>query len=82
MTLALAPHVTSTRTADGTVLLDTRTGRYWQMNATATLVLDHLLAGGTCRTAAAALRARHPSAGHHAEPDARALLDSRSPPGW
>ncbi|MFD8545814.1 PqqD family peptide modification chaperone [Streptomyces sp. NPDC059649] len=67
MSLARAPHVRSTRTADGTVLLNTRTGRYRQMNATATLVLDHLLAGGTCRTAAEALRARHPSAGHRAE---------------
>lgn len=46
------------------------------MNATATLVLDHLLAGGPCRTAAEALRARHPSAGDRVEADARALLDS------
>lgn len=75
MTFALAPHVSRTRTADGTVLLDTRTGRYWQTNRTGTLVLDHLLAGGTCHTAAEQLRARHPAA-DRAEADAEALLKS------
>ncbi|MGW1376622.1 lasso peptide biosynthesis PqqD family chaperone [Streptomyces sp. NPDC002446] len=76
MTFALAPYVSSTPTAGGTVLLDTRTGRYWQMNHTGTLVLDHLLTGGTCRTAADQLRARHPDAADRAEADAEALLKS------
>lgn len=76
MILALAPHVSSTPTAGGTVLLDTRTGRYWQMNRTASLILEHLLTGGTCHTAAEALRDRHPAAGDRVQADTEALLQS------
>ena len=43
MNFALAPHVTATPTEHGVVLLDERTGRYWQMNDTAALVLRCLL---------------------------------------
>jgi Coenzyme PQQ synthesis protein D (PqqD) len=41
----LRPDVTSTATDDGLVLLDERTGRYWQLNPTGAYVLDRLLAG-------------------------------------
>ncbi|WP_433269053.1 lasso peptide biosynthesis PqqD family chaperone [Actinosynnema sp. CS-041913] len=46
MTLRLAEHVSMTTTEDGAVLLDERTGRYWQLNATGSVVLHTLLEGG------------------------------------
>ncbi|CAL9424424.1 hypothetical protein SUDANB95_01911 [Actinosynnema sp. ALI-1.44] len=51
MTLRLADHVSLTGTEDGDVLLDERTGRYWQLNATGSLVLRTLLDGGDDRRA-------------------------------
>lgn len=76
MALTLAPDVRSARTPGGMVLLHTRTGRYWQLNRTGALVLDHLLTGGTRASAAAALRARHPTAADRAAADVAALLES------
>lgn len=46
MTLRLAEHVSLTSTEDGAVLLDERTGRYWQLNSTGFVVLHTLLEGG------------------------------------
>lgn len=46
MTLSLAQHVSLTSTEDGAVLLDERTGRYWQLNSTGFVVLHTLLEGG------------------------------------
>ncbi|GAA1346148.1 hypothetical protein GCM10009660_37800 [Catellatospora bangladeshensis] len=46
MTLRLADHVSVTRTEDGAVLLDERTGRYWQLNPAGSAVLHTLLDGG------------------------------------
>ncbi|MFD1148851.1 lasso peptide biosynthesis PqqD family chaperone [Saccharothrix hoggarensis] len=46
MTLRLAEHVSLTSTEDGAVLLDERTGRYWQLNSTGSFVLHTLLEGG------------------------------------
>jgi hypothetical protein len=37
--------VATTETADGLVLLDERTGRYWQLNPNGSRVLNALLAG-------------------------------------
>ncbi|KAA6221588.1 lasso peptide biosynthesis PqqD family chaperone [Streptomyces albofaciens JCM 4342] len=76
MTFTLAPHVSSVRTPGGMVLLNARTGRYWQMNDTGAFVLEHLLAGGTTASAADELRNRHPSAAHRVAADAVALLES------
>jgi hypothetical protein len=45
MNLRLRPDVTTTETEHGTVLLDERNGRYWQLNHTGTHVLQALLAG-------------------------------------
>lgn len=45
MTLALAQHVSVSRDDDGMVLLDERTGRYWQLNASGARALDLLLTG-------------------------------------
>ncbi|MFI6585584.1 lasso peptide biosynthesis PqqD family chaperone [Embleya sp. NPDC050493] len=61
MTFSLAPHVSTTETETGMVLLDERSGRYWQMNETGALVLRNLLEGGTPESAVIALRARFPT---------------------
>lgn len=76
MTLALAPHVCATVTEDGMVLLDERTGRYWQLNGTGAAVLRHLLDGSTVDAAAARLRERHPDAADRIAADVAGLLDS------
>ncbi|MGH3694309.1 MAG: lasso peptide biosynthesis PqqD family chaperone [Pseudonocardiaceae bacterium] len=41
----LRPDIATTDTDDGLVLLDERTGHYWQLNATGAHVLHALLAG-------------------------------------
>lgn len=47
MTLRPRAQVTMTRADDGMVVLDERTGRYWQLNQTAAYVLERLAAGDT-----------------------------------
>jgi hypothetical protein len=75
MTLKLRDGVSSADTDYGTVLLDEHSGRYWNLNPTAALVLRTLLDGGTADQAARALTERYavdaPSAGR----DVRELLD-------
>lgn len=46
MPLRLRPDIATTDTDDGLVLLDERSGRYWQLNPTGAAVLHALLAGG------------------------------------
>jgi PqqD family protein of HPr-rel-A system len=54
MTLRLRPGVSTADTEYGTVLLDERSGDYWQLNPTAALVVRRLTGGdGTARAAAA-----------------------------
>jgi hypothetical protein len=45
MPLQLRPDVATTDTDDGMVLLDERTGRYWQLNITGARVLRQLSEG-------------------------------------
>lgn len=45
MPLRLRPDIATTDTDDGVVLLDERTGRYWQLNPTGAQVLRALLEG-------------------------------------
>lgn len=47
--------VSTADTEYGTVLLDERSGHYWQLNPTGALVVRTLLAGGTHGDAVAAL---------------------------
>ncbi|SDP57031.1 lasso peptide biosynthesis PqqD family chaperone [Lentzea jiangxiensis] len=47
MTLRPRTQVSMTRAEDGMVVLDERTGRYWQLNSTAAYVLERLTAGDT-----------------------------------
>jgi hypothetical protein len=76
MTFSLAPHVTTTETEHGVVLLDERTGRYWQMNGTGTLVLRSLIEGKTVESVVADLRDRHFVADEQIGRDVEALLDA------
>ena len=55
MGLRIRGDVSTADTEYGTVLLDERSGRYWQLNPTGTLVVRTLLAGGTPRQAITAL---------------------------
>ncbi|MBT2209918.1 MULTISPECIES: lasso peptide biosynthesis PqqD family chaperone [Actinomadura] len=55
MGLRLRPGVSTTDTAYGTVLLDERSGDYWQLNPTAALALRLLADGRTAEQAAAAM---------------------------
>ncbi|MGW1072462.1 lasso peptide biosynthesis PqqD family chaperone [Streptomyces sp. NPDC002537] len=61
MTVSLRDTISTAAVDDGTILLDERTGRYWQLNATGTLVLNLLLRGATLSEAARHLRQQHPS---------------------
>jgi coenzyme PQQ synthesis protein D (PqqD) len=74
MTISLAPHVTLTKTEHGLVLLNERTGQYWQMNSTGATVLTWLLDGQTLESAIAHLRQRHPNAADRAETDVHNLI--------
>ncbi|WP_242902122.1 lasso peptide biosynthesis PqqD family chaperone [Actinomadura terrae] len=55
MSLRLRPGVSTTDTAYGTVLLDERSGDYWQLNPTAARVLRLLADGSTTEEAAATM---------------------------
>ncbi|GHG54349.1 lasso peptide biosynthesis PqqD family chaperone [Streptomyces griseocarneus] len=46
MALRFATDVSTARTDYGTVLLDQRSGQYWELNPTGTLVVQTLLEGG------------------------------------
>ncbi|MFF1482909.1 lasso peptide biosynthesis PqqD family chaperone [Streptomyces sp. NPDC058301] len=45
MALRFATDVSTAQTDYGTVLLDQRSGQYWELNPTATLIIQTLLAG-------------------------------------
>ncbi|WP_409185038.1 lasso peptide biosynthesis PqqD family chaperone [Amycolatopsis sp. VS8301801F10] len=55
----LHPDTALTETPDGSVLLNKRTGSYWQVNRTGAHTLDRLLAGETAEQIAAELAARY-----------------------
>ncbi|MEU1310579.1 lasso peptide biosynthesis PqqD family chaperone [Streptomyces cinnamoneus] len=65
MTFALQPWVSTTSADHGMVLLNEATGRYWQLNGTAALVLSALLDGVPQQEAARRLAERYPHV--HAE---------------
>ncbi|MDF2707592.1 MAG: hypothetical protein K0R62_3244 [Nonomuraea muscovyensis] len=74
MRVSLRPGVTLTPIDEVAVLLDERTGRYRQLNATAALVLRSLLAGHGPDGAARDLVRTHPGATPTAEADIAALV--------
>lgn len=76
MTARLPDHITLVAvpgSEDGdhpaAVLLDGRTGEYWQLNATAHLVLTSLLSGASDIETAQALVEAHPEAADRARSD-------------
>ncbi|MFG3242844.1 MULTISPECIES: lasso peptide biosynthesis PqqD family chaperone [unclassified Streptomyces] len=62
-------------TEDGMVLLDERSGRYWQLNATGATVLQALLDGASPQQVAARLTAARPVTAEQATADVTSLLD-------
>jgi hypothetical protein len=76
MSLSLAAHVTLTDTEEGMVLLDERSGRYWQLNSTGADVLRRLRNGGTVDSAVAMLRDRYPDAAKQIADDVGKLVDA------
>ncbi|MFB7928367.1 lasso peptide biosynthesis PqqD family chaperone [Streptomyces sp. NPDC056039] len=71
----LRPDVTACATGDGMVLLDERTGRYWQLNGTGALVVTALLDGAAPDEVADRLAATRPVTRERAAADVTALLD-------
>jgi PqqD family protein of HPr-rel-A system len=74
MTLRLLDHVLVTETDDGAVLLNERSGQYWQLNRSGWLILQTLLTGASADTAAAALADRYPVSPDRARADVDVLL--------
>jgi hypothetical protein len=75
MTLQLRADVSAADTDDGTVLLDERAGRYWQLNPTGALVLRLLLDGACPHQVAQTLADRHAVSTEQAAADVAALLE-------
>jgi predicted Rdx family selenoprotein len=61
-------------TDDGTVLLHQRTGRYWQLNVTGSLVLRRLLDGDSAEGIAADLAVEHDIDPQRAAQDVDAVI--------
>lgn len=72
--LRLGKHVTLSESEDGAVLLDLRSGRYWQLNPTGVLVLRTLLDGGDEQHAVAAVAVRYSVDPDRARADVRSLV--------
>lgn len=76
MNLQIASHVSVVETPGGTVLLNQRTGRYWQLNDTGALVLRLLRDGGGVDDAVTELTAAHPESADRIAEDVAALVRS------
>ncbi|TDD08604.1 lasso peptide biosynthesis PqqD family chaperone [Saccharopolyspora karakumensis] len=72
--MQLSTHVSTTETEYGTVLLDERSGQYWQLNPTGALVARTLLSGGGEEDAITALAAEFDVDRDQAARDVAALL--------
>ncbi|MGH3825465.1 MAG: lasso peptide biosynthesis PqqD family chaperone [Pseudonocardiaceae bacterium] len=75
MPLRLRPDIATTDTDDGLVLLDERTGRYWQLNSTGAHVLHALLDGHHPDHIAQGLATRYRIDFHQARHDVTAITD-------
>ena len=73
--MRIRENVTVTETDFGAVLLDQLTGEYWQLNTTATLVLNTLLGGSTEEEAVDAVLAEYDTDREQATRDVHALLE-------
>jgi hypothetical protein len=68
--------VSIAETDEGMVLLDQRSGRYWQLNSSGALVLWRLFNGATLEQAAETLTTRYPVSRERASSDVAALVAS------
>jgi PqqD family protein of HPr-rel-A system len=75
MTLRLRSGVSTADTAYGTVLLDERSGDYWQLNPTAASIVRRLTGGDSAAQAAAALAEEFDVDPARALDDVAALLE-------
>lgn len=75
MTLTLHPNISTVDTDDGRVLLDERTGRYFQLNSSGALILDALATGTDAQQAAHLLTRRYTVAYDRAITDVTALIN-------
>ncbi|EPH46495.1 lasso peptide biosynthesis PqqD family chaperone [Streptomyces aurantiacus] len=74
MALRFAPDITTAETEYGTVLLDQRSGHYWELNPTGTLVVRTLLEGGEEKDAVDAVIAEFDIDRAQAAQDVAALI--------
>lgn len=74
MPLRLGVNVSTAETDYGSVLLDERSGSYWELNPTATLVVRTLLDGGDEADAAAAVAEEFDIDRTQAQQDVEALV--------
>ncbi|MEU6278276.1 lasso peptide biosynthesis PqqD family chaperone [Streptomyces sp. Li-HN-5-11] len=74
MPMRFAADVSTAETEYGTVLLDERSGSYWELNPTATLVVRTLLDGGEEADAAAAVAEQFDVDRAQAQQDVEALV--------
>lgn len=75
MLLRLRADIATTDTDDGLVLLDERSGRYWQLNPTGAQVLRALLKGRPCEQIAQDLVSRYGVGIDQAHQDVIAVTD-------
>ncbi|RXS66296.1 lasso peptide biosynthesis PqqD family chaperone [Streptomyces sp. TM32] len=75
MALRFGDKVSTAATDYGTVLLDERSGQYWELNPTASLIVTTLLAGGDETAAADALLAEFGIDRMRAEQDVATLVE-------
>ncbi|WP_031075172.1 lasso peptide biosynthesis PqqD family chaperone [Streptomyces sp. NRRL S-118] len=74
MALRFGADVSTAETGYGTVLLDQRSGEYWELNPAGTLIVGVLMAGGDEVDAADALVAEYDIDRARAEEDVAALV--------
>jgi hypothetical protein len=76
MTYTLEPEVIATDVEDGVVLLDQRSGRYWQLNRSGATTLRLVLGGNSPDQVAEELAGHRAEDAERARTDVRALLES------
>jgi Coenzyme PQQ synthesis protein D (PqqD) len=75
MTVTLHRYISTTDTDDGMVLLDERIGRYFQLNASGSLVLGALINGAEVPQVARLLTQHYTISHERAVADITALID-------
>jgi coenzyme PQQ synthesis protein D (PqqD) len=74
MTVRMKPDVTVCELEQHTVVLDERSGKYWQLNETGATMLTALLGGATDEEVAARVASVRPVDAEQALADVRALV--------